>query len=268
MKVTILGCGGSAGVPMLGGEDGRGIWGQCDPNEPRNIRTRASVFIRMEDGEGILVDTGPDIRAQLLANGISAFRSIFFTHAHADHIAGLDEVRGINRTIGQPITAYATPSVLEEVQTRFNYVFQPWTTAPHFFRAVVEAQPVPLHGDVVMSGYKISLFEQNHGRIPSGGLRCGDFAYSTDTVELPEASFDVLAGVDTWIVDCFQKEPHSAHAWLERVLEWKERVQPRRLILTHLGPDMDWAWMRNTLPAGVEAAYDGLSFTLPDPEKA
>lgn len=267
MKIIVLGCGGSAGVPMLGGEGGHGIWGQCDPAEPRNIRTRASLFIQMEDGEGILVDTGPDIRAQLLANGISAFKSIFYTHAHADHIAGLDEVRGINRVIGQPITAYGTASVLDEIQTRFNYVFQPWTP-PHFFRAVVEAHAVPLHGDVVMGGYRFSLFEQNHGRIASGGLRCGDFAYSTDVVDLPEASFDVLAGVDTWVVDCFQKQPHSAHAWLDRVLEWRERIQPRRTILTHLGPDMDWAWMRDTLPEGVESAWDGMSFTLPDPEKA
>lgn len=265
MKVTILGCGGSAGVPMLGGADGHGIWGDCDPKEPRNTRTRASIFIQMEDGEGILVDTGPDIRAQLLTHGISAFKSIFYTHAHADHIAGLDEVRGINRVVGQPIKAYGTASVLEEIRTRYNYVFQPWTTPPHFFRAVVEAQPVPLHGNVVIGGYKITLFEQNHGRIPSSGLLCGDFAYSTDVVDLPEDSFSVLAGVDTWIVDCFQKKPHSAHAWLDRVLDWKQRIQPRRLILTHMGPDMDWAWMRDKLPDGVEAAWDGLSFTLPDP---
>ncbi|MCX2560332.1 MBL fold metallo-hydrolase [Acetobacter farinalis] len=266
MKVIILGCGGSAGVPMLGGEDGRGIWGDCDPYEPRNIRTRASIFIQMDDGEGILVDTGPDVRAQLLAHGISAFKSIFYTHAHADHIAGLDEVRGINRVVQQPLKAYGTPTVLEEIQTRFSYVFKPWTP-PHFFRAVVEAHPVPLAGDVVIGGYKLSLFEQSHGRIPSSGLRCGDFAYSTDVVELPERSLQVLSGVDTWVVDCFQKQPHSAHAWLERVLEWKEQIKPRRLILTHMGTDMDWAWMQDNLPEGVEAAWDGLTLTRPDPER-
>ncbi|OUI95698.1 hydrolase [Acetobacter indonesiensis] len=265
MKVTVLGCGGSAGVPMLGGEDGHGIWGACDPDEPKNYRSRASLFLEMGNGENILIDTGPDIRTQLLTNGITAFRSIFYTHAHADHISGLDEVRGINRIIRQPIKAYGIASVLSEIQTRFDYVFKPWT-APEFFRAVVEAHPVEPYGLFEMAGYPFTIFPQQHGRVGSSGLRCGDFAYSTDVVELGPDALECLQGVDTWIVDCFQRKPHSAHAWLERVMEWKEILFPRRIILTHMGTDMDWRWMQANLPDGVEPAWDGMCFTLPDPE--
>lgn len=264
MKVTILGCGGSAGVPMLGGEDGHGIWGRCDPAEPKNRRSRASIFLEMGNGENILVDTSPDIRAQLLTNGIKAFRSIFYTHAHADHIAGLDEVRGINRIIRQPIKAYGAASVLDEIQTRFDYVFKPWTS-PEFFRAVVEACPVPEQGQFEMAGYLFTVFQQVHGRIHSSGLRCGNFAYSTDVVELGPESLAALAGVETWIVDCFQQKPHSAHAWLERVVEWQDVLQPRRTILTHMGTDMDWRWMKNNLPDTMEPAWDGMTLSVDEP---
>ncbi|MFT9014295.1 MAG: MBL fold metallo-hydrolase [Acetobacter sp.] len=264
MKVTVLGCGGSTGVPMVGGPGGYGDWGACDPKEARNIRTRSSILIQMQDGAGVLVDTGPDLRAQLLAHGISRFQAILYTHAHADHIAGIDEVRGINRVIGQPLTAYGAADVLAELEERFTYIFKPWTP-PGFFRAALVAHPVPFGQKVAVNGYEFLLFEQAHGRIGSAGIRCGDFAYSTDVVELPESAFRHLAGVDTWMVDCFQRQPHSAHAWLERVLEWRERIQPRRVILTHMGPDMDWAWMQANLPQGVEPGWDGLTLELPDP---
>lgn len=261
MRVTILGCGGSAGVPMLGGEDGHGMWGNCDPSEPRNRRSRASIFLEMPNGENILVDTGPDIRAQLLANGITQFRSIFYTHAHADHIAGLDEVRGINRIIKGPITAYGCPDVLAEIQTRFDYVFKPWT-GPSFFRAIVETCPLPLAGQFEMAGHTFTIFQQGHGRIMSSGLRYGGFAYSTDAVELDDAALAALTGVETWVVDCFQREPHCAHAWLERVLEWQQILQPKRIILTHMGTDMDWQWMLDNLPDGIEPAWDGMTFAI------
>lgn len=264
MKVSVLGCGGSSGVPALGGEDGRGLWGACDPAEPRNRRSRASIFLRMDNGCGVLVDTGPDLRAQLLAHGISAFDNVIYTHTHADHVAGIDELRGINRQIGKAIHAYGTADVLEELQQRFAYVFKP-CTPPHFFRAALDPQPITLGQSVNIGGYAFTLFEQNHGYVTSTGIRCGAFAYSTDVVELPAASVESLMGVQTWMVDCFQKTPHGAHAWLDRVMEWKARIQPQRVILTHMGMDMDWAWMCEHLPLGVEAAWDGMSFELPDP---
>ncbi|MFT9417038.1 MBL fold metallo-hydrolase [Acetobacter sp.] len=267
MKVSVLGCGGSSGVPALGGPDGHGQWGTCDPAEPRNRRSRASIFLRMEDGCGVLVDTGPDLRAQLLAHGISAFGNVIYTHAHADHVSGLDELRGINRQIGKAITAYGTAEVLGELQERFGYVFKPHTS-PHFFRATLDVHPVPWGQHINIGGYAFTLFEQNHGYVTSTGVRCGAFAYSTDVVELPEPSVACLRGVHTWMVDCFQKTPHGAHAWLDRVLEWKALIQPERVILTHMGAEMDWGWMREHLPPGVEAAWDGMSFELPDPPRA
>lgn len=264
MKITVLGCGGSAGVPMVGGADGHGIWGACNPKEPRNTRTRSSILLRLKNGAGVLVDTGPDLRAQLLVNGIKDFESIIFTHAHADHISGLDEVRAINRVIQKPLHAYGAAETLEDIQRRFDYVFKPWTP-PNFFRAVVEAHPVKMRQPVTISGTEFTLFDQVHGRVGSTGVRCGDFVYSTDVMEFPEDSVEVLRGVDTWMVDCFQRQPHSAHAWLERVLEWQQAINPRRMILTHMGPDMDWQWMQDHLPAGIEPAWDGAVFEVADP---
>ena len=266
MKVTILGCGGSAGVPMIGGDDGSGIWGCCDPSEPRNRRTRASIFLEMDNGENILIDTGPDLRHQLLSNGISAFRWLFFTHAHADHVAGLDDVRGINRVIKEPIKAFARRETLDDIRNKFGYVFQPWTP-PSFFRAVVEANCLPDYGHFNMAGYRFTVFGQIHGKVSSAGLRCGRFAYSTDVVELSDQALEALAGVETWVVGCFQRERHVAHAWLERIVEWQAIIKPQRIILTHMGPDMDWQWMEKNLPSGIEAAWDGMKLCLPQAER-
>lgn len=264
MRVTVLGCGGSAGVPMLGGSDGHGIWGSCDPREPKNRRSRASIFLEMKNGENVLVDTGPDLREQLLKNGITTFHSIFYTHAHSDHIAGLDEVRGINRIIGAPLKAYGRDEVLDEVKTRFGYIFKPWQ-GTFFFRAAVEAYPIAPSGPFEMAGSLFTAFQQEHGQCESSGLRYGDFAYSTDVAELSEAALTALSGVKIWMVDCFQLQSHSAHAWLEKVLQWKDHLQPERVILTHMGPDMDWRWMLDNLPAGVEPAWDGMRFEVAEP---
>ncbi|GAA4493311.1 MBL fold metallo-hydrolase [Gluconacetobacter tumulicola] len=258
MELLVLGCGGSAGVPMIGGPDGRGDWGICDPAEPRNCRTRASVLLRGDDGQAVLIDTGPDLRAQLLAQGIDRFDAILYTHAHSDHIAGLDEVRAINRVIDRPLPVLATPPVLADLEARFNYAFRPWSP-PGFYRPVVVPREVHAGQTVDIAGLRLTLFEQIHGRTLSLGVRCGTIAYSTDVVDLPEEAFAALAGVETWLVDCFQRSsPHNAHAWLDRVLEWRARLMPRRVILTHMGTDMDWTWMRDNLPEGVEAAFDGL----------
>ncbi|MGE4522197.1 MAG: MBL fold metallo-hydrolase [Acetobacter sp.] len=266
MKVVVLGCGGSSGVPMVGGQDGGGDWGECDPKEPRNVRTRSSVLLQMDNGEAVLIDTGPDLRAQLLAQRISRFQSIIYTHGHSDHVDGVNEVRAVNRVIGQPVQAYGTAGVLAEIEQRFSFVFKPWTP-PGFFRAVLEANPIEIGQEITIGSYAFTFIDQHHGYAGSMGVRCGDFAYSTDVVELPEQSLRALEGVDTWVVDCFQLTPHVAHAWLDRVLEWRERIRPRRTILTHMGAAMDWSMLCATLPDGVEPAYDGLSFHLPDPPR-
>jgi phosphoribosyl 1,2-cyclic phosphate phosphodiesterase len=263
MLVTLLGCAGSAGVPQLGGADGRGEWGACDPAEPRNRRTRSSIVIQSGTGERLLVDTGPDMRIQLLANGVPRIDSILFTHAHADHITGLDDVRILNRIIDRPLAAYGTQRTLDELVSRFNYAFKPWTP-PYFFRPVLEPHVVGFGETITTAGMDVRVFEQDHGYQPTLGLRVGLFAYSTDVVTLNEAAFATLAGVDTWVVGCFQRTAHSTHANLERVLEWAVRVGARRTVLTHMGMDMDWAWLQANLPVGVEPAMDGMVLSFPN----
>jgi phosphoribosyl 1,2-cyclic phosphate phosphodiesterase len=257
MRVTVLGCGGSAGVPMIGGHDGRGDWGECDPCDSRNRRSRSSIVIESDGGQRLLVDTGPDLRAQLLACGIGRINAILFTHAHADHVCGIDEVRVLNRIAGRPLQAYAFGETLDELRQRFEFAFLPWTP-PEFYRPALEAFEV-VPGDALdVCGLELTIFEQAHGRIRSIGLRVGGFAYSTDMVALDDRAQHTLAGVDTWLVDAFQRSPHSSHAHLDKVIDWARALCIRRTILTHMGPDMDWSWLLRNLPPGVEPAYDGL----------
>jgi phosphoribosyl 1,2-cyclic phosphate phosphodiesterase len=261
MRIVMLGSGGSAGVPLVGGPDGRGDWGACDPNEPRNRRMRAAIVIEGTQGEVLLIDTPPDLRTQLLACAIPRVDAILFTHAHADHITGLDEVRILNRIAGRPLPAYATEAVLAELTRRFDYVFRPWD-GQGFPRPVLKTEVVAPGETVRVAGMDVRLFDQDHGFTRTLGLRIGGFAYSTDVRDLDEAAFAALAGVDTWIVGCFQRPgPHVTHAHLAKVLGWVARLAPRRTILTHMGSDMDWAWLVRNLPEGVEPGYDGLVVT-------
>lgn len=261
MRVVLLGSGGSAGVPLIGGPDGRGDWGVCDPSEPRNRRTRASIVIEGSGGERLLIDTPPDLRFQLLASGIPRVDAILFTHAHADHITGLDEVRILNRIVGHALPVYGTASVLSEIARRFDYAFRPWAGSG-FPRPVLETCAVASGDTVAMAGMDVRLFDQDHGFSRTLGLRIDGFAYSTDVRELDEAAFAALTGVDTWVVGCFQRcGPHATHAHLDRVLGWASRLSPRRTVLTHMGSDMDWAWLTSHLPPGVEPGYDGLTLS-------
>lgn len=258
MKITILGCGASAGVPMIGGADGSGDWGQCDPTEPKNRRTRSSIVVESDTGQRLLVDASPDLREQIIGNRILGIDAILITHAHADHIAGIDDIRLLNRIANRPLDTFGMQVTLNEVSRRFAYAFNPWTP-PHFHRPVLIAKPVEPGDTLDAAGMSVRIFRQNHGNIDSLGLRIGDFAYSTDVVALDDDAMAVLTGVDTWVVDCFLRgETHWTHANLEIVLGWVERLQPRRTILTHMGTGMDWDWMAKNLPAGVEAAYDGM----------
>ncbi|MBU6498768.1 MAG: MBL fold metallo-hydrolase [Rhodospirillales bacterium] len=260
MRVTLLGTGGSAGVPMIGGPDGRGDWGACDPDEPRNRRTRTSIAV--EAGQGaLLVDTPPDLRAQLINCGISRIEAILYTHAHADHITGIDDVRILNRIIDRPLDAFATEWTLTELKRRFDYVFKP-VDHVGFFRPVLVPRPIAPGQTLTIAGMEVQLFDQDHGFSRTLGLRIDGFGYSTDAVDLDDAAFATLRGVDTWVVGCFQREPHRTHAWLDRVLGWVERLRPRRTVLTHMGTDMDWSWLIGQLPPGIEPGHDGQLLTL------
>ena len=198
------------------------------------------------------------MRSQLLDCRIPGVDAVLFTHAHADHITGLDDVRILNRIANRPLAAFATAETLAEMTQRFGYAFRPWQP-PHFYRPVLEAKPVRPGETIEAAGMSVRLFAQNHGRVETLGLRIGDFGYSTDVVALDDLAFAALAGVDTWVVDCFlRNDTHFSHANLDTVLGWVDRLRPRRTVLTHMGTEMDWAWMQANLPAGVEAGYDGM----------
>ena len=261
MRVVLLGTGGSAGVPMIGGADGSGDWGACDPAEPRNRRTRASIVIESQ-GKRLLVDTSPDMRTQLLDCRVQGVDAILYTHAHADHIVGIDDVRILNRIVNRPLEAFATRATLDEMERRFGYAFRPWQP-PGFFRPVLLPCEVAAGTTIDAAGLQVRLFEQDHGFIPSLGVRVGRFGYSTDVVGLDDAAFAALQGIDTWVVGCFLRQgPHKTHADLPQVLEWVRRAGVRRTVLTHMGTDMDWAWLAANLPAGIEAGYDGMALYL------
>jgi phosphoribosyl 1,2-cyclic phosphate phosphodiesterase len=266
MKVTLLGTGASAGVPMIGGADGTGDWGACDPAERRNRRTRSSIVIESARDQRLLVDTSPDMRSQLIDCRVPGVDAVLYTHAHADHITGLDDVRILNRIAGRPLDAFATQRTLTELTRRFGYAFSPWEP-PGFYRPVLVPCPVEPGDTIDAAGMSVHLFAQDHGRLQTLGLRIGAFGYSTDVVALDEAAFAVLEGIETWVVGCFLRQgPHWTHADLPTVLGWVQRLRPRRTVLTHMGTDMDWAWMAAHLPPGVEAGFDGMVLEImPEP---
>ena len=252
MIVTILGCGPSWGVPQIGGD-----WGQCDPANPKNRRRRVSIMVE-DQGARLLVDTSPDLREQLLDAGVSRFDAVLFTHAHADHLHGLDDLRTVNRIMRRPIPIFGDPGTLAEIQRRFAYIFTPVREGhgSQYYKPLLE--PVAIDGPFVAAGIPVVPFAQDHGFSSTLGFRFGRFAYSTDVINFDEAAFAALAGVETWIVDCIRRDPHVTHSHLERTLAWIARVRPRRAVLTHMDQSMDYATLCRTLPEGVEPGYDGM----------
>jgi phosphoribosyl 1,2-cyclic phosphate phosphodiesterase len=253
MRVTLLGCGGSQGVPNSAGD-----WGHCDPADPRNRRRRPSVLVETETQAGqlrtILVDTGPDLREQLIGARASWIDAVLYTHVHADHVHGIDDLRAINKAMGRPIPIWATPAVLAVVQQRFSYALEGGEGG--FYRPTL--LPNAFEGPFEAAGVAVVPFAQDHGFTTTTGFRIGDFAYSTDVVQLDEAAFAVLDGVTTWIVDCCRLTPHPTHSHLERTLDWIRRVGPKRAVLTHMDGSLDYTELAVRLPAGVEPGQDGL----------
>lgn len=254
MKVTVLGSGAAGGVPSIS----RG-WGACDPANPRNRRRRPSILV--EEGDSVvLVDTAPDCREQLLDAGVRRLDAVLYTHDHADHCHGIDDLREVNRAMRAPLPIFASPETLAGIRTRFSYVLGEVDEGHSIYKPMLI--PTEIQGPFTIGPLGVVPFDQDHGHMRTLGFRIGAFAYSTDVVDLPETSFAALAGIDTWLVGCLSYDPHPTHAHLDKVLGWIERVKPRRAFLTHLTPSLDYDALRARLPAHVAPAYDGLTISL------
>ena len=260
MKLTMLGCGGSGGVPLVGRDPG-GYWGNADPANPKNRRSRVSVLIEGQADEGvpvtrILIDTGPDLRQQILAHDITELDAVLYTHAHADHSHGLDELRGLVYGRGGPIEAYMDPRTHALLTTRFDYAFVSSRAASNLYPPLMLDRII--EGPFSIGGIPIRSFEQQHGPDISLGFRVGDIGYSTDVSALDDRAFEVLAGVKLWVVDCLRDEPHPTHSHTAQTFEWIARVKPERAILTHMNERLDYEELKRRCPPGVEPGYDGL----------
>jgi phosphoribosyl 1,2-cyclic phosphate phosphodiesterase len=257
MKVTILGCGASTGVPAIGPN-----WGRCDPADSRNRRRRASVLVEV-GRVAILIDTSPDLREQLIDARVSRLDAVVMTHAHADHLHGIDDLRGLNRLMGQAIPLWADGETLAEIRHRFGYVLEPVSEPGRYYKPTLV--PHEIRGPFTVDGVRIVPFVQDHGFSTTLGFRIGPMAYSTDVTMLDKDAFAAIAGVELWIVDCLRRAPHPTHSHLEQTLAWIARVRPRRAALTHMDQSLDYRELSAELPAGVEPGRDGLIVELPDP---
>ncbi len=255
MRVTMLGSGPSWGVPRIGGD-----WGACDPTNPKNRRRRVSILVE-EGGSTLLVDTSPDLREQLLDARATQIDAVLFTHCHADHTHGIDDLRSVNRMMGKPLPIYADPFTMAELKSRFRYIFTPADPeATAFYKPAVE--PHEIGGPFTVAGIEVLPFVQDHGFSETMGFRFGRFAYSTDALALDERAFAALQGIEVWIVDCIRRAPHPTHSHLERTLQWIARVKPRRAYFTHMDQSLDYEALKRELPAGIEPGYDGLVIEL------
>ncbi|MSO65447.1 MAG: MBL fold metallo-hydrolase [Alphaproteobacteria bacterium] len=249
MRVTVLGSGTAGGTPRIGND-----WGACDPAEPRNRRRRASILVEQR-GTTLLVDASPDLRQQALDAGIERLDAVLLTHGHADHCHGIDDLRFFVRHGGQKrIPLYGDERTLKTLRARFPYIFR--QLRDKLYAPILSAHRIG--GPFQVGSIPVVPFVQRHGGGDTLGFRFDAVAYSTDVVEMPDQAFDALAGVDTWIVDCLQEKPHPTHSHLARTLEWIARVRPRRAVLTHINPSLDYRTLVDRLPPGVEPAFDGM----------
>lgn len=253
MKVTILGCGGAGGVPLIGN-----VWGACDPKEPKNRRTRVSLLVE-EGDQTLLVDTSPDMREQLLRADVKDISAIFFTHMHADHTHGIDNIRSVNWLTGRSVPVYADAETMAGLKLRFDYIFNEPPLTSRFTRPSVVSHV--LDAPVQCGPVNVRFFKQQHGAIETLGFRFNDFGYSTDASELSDEAFEILRGVKVWVVGAIRERAHPTHANVDKALEWIKRIGPDRAYLTHMDHSLDYATIKAKLPSGVEPAYDGLEIT-------
>jgi len=255
VRVRILGCGTSTGVPKIGND-----WGQCDPHEPRNSRLRTSILVESA-GEQMLVDCGPDLRQQLLGAEVGRLAGVIVTHAHGDHCHGIDELRPIAQAIGAPVPLHARGDVLAELEQRFAYAFE----QSEFYRPIVEART--LGEELRFAAARARFVDQPHGDTTSLGLRFDeeDFSvsYSIDFSELTDDMAALYEGCDVWIADCLTRKPHPTHMHLDGVLALARDLRVRQLYLVHMGNGLDYRTLAAELPDWAAPAYDGLEIAKP-----
>lgn len=259
MKVIMLGSGTSTGVPRVGGEDGTGDWGACDPDEPRNRRSRVSIAIESNDGARVLIDTSSDCRAQLLANKINHLDAVFWTHDHADHCHGIDDLRVLRYGRGGPIPGYAHTETVRRLRQRFGYVFAGQEDYPTI--CTIDS----LDRLRMVAGFGVEWCQMEHGPGETTGFRFDadgkSIAYTTDFSSISEDMIDLCYEVDILVSDCLRREPHPTHAHLAMAIELAQRSGAKKLVLSHLDKSMDYRTLCDEVPDFVTVGYDGLEMT-------
>jgi phosphoribosyl 1,2-cyclic phosphate phosphodiesterase len=258
LRFTILGCGSSPGVPRIGGD-----WGACDPGEPRNRRRRAALLVERITAEGrtvVVVDTGPDFREQMLSAGVGWADGVVYTHPHADHIHGIDDLRSFVINKRKRVDVYADDFTMLRLREGFGYCFStpPGSNYPPIARSHRIEEGVPFRIEGPGGAIDLLPYGQIHGEIRSLGIRVGGFAYSSDISAMPDESRKHLRDLDVFVVDALRYTPHPSHLSVDEALELTRSVGPRRTILTHMHIDLDYRALAERLPSGVEPAFDGL----------
>lgn len=254
MKVTILGSGTSSGVPRVDGN-----WGDCDPAEPRNRRRRVSILVE-HGGTRILVDTSPDLREQLLAEGGGRPSAVIWTHEHADHCHGIDDLRPFYFYGKDVIPGFARARTRSELEFRFAFAFAGHQGYPPYMSCS------DLLDDGDLGGIRVRAVDLPHGSITSAGLRFDadgkSIVYFTDFNAMPDDAAELVKGADLWIVDAVRHTPHPTHPHLAKTLDWIAALRPKHAVLTHMDQSMDYRSLCAVLPSGVEPGYDGMVVVL------
>ena len=259
LTFTILGCGSSGGVPRLGG-----IWGDCDPTNPKNRRRRCSMLITREAAEGVtrvLIDTSPDMREQLLDAQVGALDGVVYTHSHADHMHGIDDLRQVVFNQRQRLPVWADGPTQEALLSRFGYAFVQPEGSP--YPPILDLHTIDGPVTVPGAGGPVTLtpFRADHGSMDALGFRIGPLAYLPDAVDIPAESWPVLNGLDCWIVDALRRKPHPTHAHLDMTLGWIARAKPTRAVITNMHVDLDYATLCAELAPHITPAFDGMTIT-------
>ncbi|QZD88255.1 MBL fold metallo-hydrolase [Qipengyuania psychrotolerans] len=255
MKLLMLGSGTSTGVPRIGDD-----WGECDPSNPRNRRSRVSIIVENRMGQRILVDTSTDLRSQLLANKIAKVDAVFWTHDHADHCHGIDDLRVMRYDRSNPLPGYASRKTCEKLRRRFDYVFE----GQYGYPTLMDLKEV--EQSQMVAGFSFDHVEMPHGPVTSTGFRFEAdgkvIVYATDFSEITPRMVSCFKGSDLLVVDCLRKRPHPTHAHLDMAIELARKTKAKRAVLTHLDKSMDYETIRAEVPKGILVGYDGLEIEL------